>query len=130
MGEFIIELILELIMDGSVSICKSKKVSKWIRYPLIFLVSLISLGIVGIVLVTAFDVMDDSIIGGLAILAIAIFILVCMIREIVKTYNEKKSEQISLSNKNVTSVISEDSDLTPSSDFFYYRDYDNDFKNN
>lgn len=130
MGEFIIELILELIMEGSVSICKSKKVSKWIRYPLIFLVSLISLGIVGIVLVTAFDVMDDSIIGGLAILAIAIFILVCMIREIVKTYNEKKSEQISLSNKNVTSVISEDSDLTPSSDFFYYRDYDNDFKNN
>ena len=130
MGEFIIELILELIMEGSVSICKSKKVSKWIRYPLIFLVSLIGLGIVGIVLVAAFAVMDDSIIGGLAILAIAIFFLVCMIHEIVKTYNEKKSEQISLSNKNETSVTNEASDLTPSSDFFYYRDYDNDFKNN
>ena len=130
MGEFIIELIFELIMDGSVSICKSKKVSKWIRYPLIFLVSLISLGFVGIVLVTAFDMMDDSIIGGLAILAIAIFFLVCMIREIIKTYKEKKSEQISLSNQNVTSVTNEASDLTPSSDFFYYRDYDNDFKNN
>lgn len=38
--EFIIELILDLIFEGSIEISKNKKISKWIRYPLIALISL------------------------------------------------------------------------------------------
>ena len=31
--DFIIELVMELLLEGSIEISSNKKVSKWIRYP-------------------------------------------------------------------------------------------------
>ena len=38
--EYVIEFILELLVDGTIEILPNKKVSKWIRYPLGILVGL------------------------------------------------------------------------------------------
>lgn len=38
--EFLLELLLELIIEGSISLSTNKKVSKIIRYPLIILIIL------------------------------------------------------------------------------------------
>ncbi len=48
--DFIIELFLELILEGSLEISKNKKIPKIIRYPLIFLIVLFF----GIILVFMF----------------------------------------------------------------------------
>lgn len=36
--EFLIEFLCELLLEGSIEISSNKKVSKWIRYPLIVLI--------------------------------------------------------------------------------------------
>ena len=38
--EFIIECILELLLEGSIEVLPNKKISKWIRYPLAIFVIL------------------------------------------------------------------------------------------
>jgi len=41
------EFLFELIFEGSLEAAKSKKLSKWIRYPLIVLISLFIVGVLG-----------------------------------------------------------------------------------
>ena len=45
--EFLLELIFELLFEGSMEAAKSRKVPRWIRYPLIVLLSLFILGVLG-----------------------------------------------------------------------------------
>ena len=45
--DFLIELLFDLILEGSVEAAKSKKVPRWIRYPLICLLALLVVGMIG-----------------------------------------------------------------------------------
>ena len=38
--EYLFEFIAELLLEGSLEISKNKKISKWIRYPLLITISL------------------------------------------------------------------------------------------
>lgn len=38
--DFVFEIILELILEGSIEIGANKKVSKWIRYPLLLIAAM------------------------------------------------------------------------------------------
>jgi len=53
--EFLIEELLNLIFEGSIEISSNKKVSKWIRYPLIVIIilffSVIILSIFGLIMI-------------------------------------------------------------------------------
>ena len=44
--DLLIEIILELILEGSIEISSNKKVPKWIRYPLIFIITALFLTII------------------------------------------------------------------------------------
>ena len=47
--DLLIEIILELILEGSIEISSNRKVPKWIRYPLILILTILfSIIIVGI----------------------------------------------------------------------------------
>lgn len=67
-----IEILLDLIFEGSLELLKSKKVPKWIRIIIAFifisfLVGIISLGII---------ILDESILGGIIIIFVGLFLLI------------------------------------------------------
>ena len=96
MGEFIIEFVVEclfeVVFEGYKSTCEDKKISKWIRYPLIAIAALVGLAIIGFFLLLSLSIMEDSLIGGFLILGIGLLILGYMIREFVKMYKNKKED--------------------------------------
>jgi hypothetical protein len=126
MGEFIIEFVVEflfeVVFEGYKSTCEDKKISKWIRYPLIAIAALVGLAIIGFFLLLSLSIMEDSLIGGFIILGIGLLILGYMIREFVKMYKNKKEELILEKEKKDVTFTDDCSNLTPSSDFFYYND--------
>ena len=87
----LIELVLDLLLEGGIEISSNKKVSKWIRYPiigllmLIFTVVIIGLFILGILLV------EENILISLVIILIGIIMLVGTIKKI-KEYNLERKE--------------------------------------
>lgn len=67
-----IEILFDLIFEGSLELLKSKKVPKWIRIIIAFifisfLVGIISLGIM---------ILDESILGGIIIIFVGLFLLI------------------------------------------------------
>lgn len=62
--EFLIELILELLFEGGQEICNNRRISKWIRYPIAFiLIMFCSLVILGLLALGIYFLRDDTFIG-------------------------------------------------------------------
>lgn len=88
--EFVIELLLELIFEGSIELSSNRKVPKWIRYPLIVLIVLIfTVLIVGMFIIGIF-ILDETILCGVFFVGLSIFFLVGSIIKFKKLYLEKK----------------------------------------
>ncbi|MBE6851847.1 MAG: hypothetical protein E7505_00020 [Ruminococcus sp.] len=74
--DFIIELVFELIAEGTVELSKSTKVPKLIRYPLIVIIVLFVTGIFGIILFAGLMLLKENVILGIVLIAIALLMLV------------------------------------------------------
>lgn len=74
--DFIIELIFELIAEGTVELSKSTKVPKLIRYLLIVIIVLFVTGIFGIILFAGLMLLKENVILGIVLIAIALLMLV------------------------------------------------------
>lgn len=86
----LIEALIELIFDNSLELAKNKKISKWIRYPLIILIILFIVGIIGClmsvgVVMTLSKERPQMIIGELIILLAIIFSTI-----IIKNINKRR----------------------------------------
>ena len=87
--DFLIELIFELIFDGTIEISKNRKVPKIIRYPLIaiivmfFAAIIIGLFIIGIIF------MKDNILVGILCIVVSIIFLISAIIKFKKVYLER-----------------------------------------
>lgn len=76
----LIEILLELIIDGSIELLPNKKVPKWIRIIIsLFLISII----IGII-VLGIILFKESILGGSIILLVGIILLIGAIIKIRK----------------------------------------------
>lgn len=93
MAEFIIELILEIIVEGTIELSSKKTVSKWIRYPLTAIIILVGLSLIGWLLWLSINIMFTSFVGGFVILIIALVLLIAMIRKIWSVYKTNFKEQ-------------------------------------
>ena len=88
--DMLIEALIELIFDTSLELAKNKKISKWIRYPLIILIILFIVGIigclmsVGVVMILSKE-RPQMIIGELIILLAIIFSTI-----IIKNINKRR----------------------------------------
>ena len=117
--EFIIEFILELIVDGGIELTKSKKVSKWIRYPIVGITLIITTGIFALLFFIGFGLLNETIVGGLVILGLTIFLLILAIRKLRKVYAEVKDEKETLQtecmdeNFNTTASYKEQKGISP-----------------
>ena len=88
--ELLIELLLELIVDGSIEVSSNKKLPKWIRYPLIvFLIlffGLIYLFIFGIGIL----MLKENIYAGILMIVLGIVLLIFGVIKFKKIYLTKR----------------------------------------
>lgn len=99
--EYIIEFILELILEGSIEASKSNRISKYIRYPLIVIISLVFVAVIVLIFFIGTLALEDNIIVGIFIILIGLFLLVSAIIKFRKTYLTK-TEQKSNTNCNLS----------------------------
>lgn len=93
--EYIIEFILELIFELGVETSKSSKVPKPIRYLLITIISLIFIGVIGLIIFIGIVILKTNIIGGIIIILLGLVMLISSIIKFKKTYLLKMNMQMS-----------------------------------
>lgn len=91
--DFLFELLLELIAEGTVELSKSIKVPKYIRYLLIGIIVLFFIAVIGIVLIAGLMSLEQNLLLGFIIIALAIFMLIMGIVKFRKTYLTRKNRQ-------------------------------------
>lgn len=88
--DLLFEIVVELLLEGSLEISSNRKISKWIRYPILVMLILFF----GVVIVGLFGfgiyIFKDSIPLSIIIIICSIIILVGCIIKFRKIYNEKK----------------------------------------
>lgn len=88
--DFIIELVIELLLEGSIEISSNKRVSRWIRYPLIVFIVTLFAGIILLMLYLSFSHLNKNALVAILILIISLFLLIAAIIKFKKIYVEKK----------------------------------------
>ena len=62
--EFIMELIVEVLLEGSLEISKNRLFPKWIRYPLIFIIVLIFIIMIVALMFLGMFYIKENVLGG------------------------------------------------------------------
>ncbi|MBE6160488.1 MAG: hypothetical protein E7157_05545 [Lactobacillales bacterium] len=88
--ELIFEFIIELLFEGVGEASQNKKISKFIRYPLIALIVLAYTAFILLFVFMGVSILKDNMIGGIIIIAFAILFLILSIKKFKETYMEKK----------------------------------------
>ena len=89
--DIIIEVLFELIFEGSIELISNTKIPKWIRYPLIVLITLFfAIVIIGILLVGVF-LLNENISAGLILIILGTILLVSGIKKFKKIHIERKN---------------------------------------
>lgn len=88
--EFIIELILELFIEGGIEADQSSKVPKVIRYPLLAIIVLAFIAITGIIILLGVSLLNDNKFGGILFILLGLFMLIFTIIKLRKMYLKRK----------------------------------------
>ena len=89
--DILIELVLDLLLEGSIEASKCKKTPKVIRWLLLLFIVVFFLGVIGIMLFVGLRMIEENILAGIFILLIGIFMLIASIIKFKKVYLSKKS---------------------------------------
>lgn len=88
--EFVFEFLLDLILEGSMELSSNKKISKFIRYPLICLIALFFTAIILLILFLGLALLNENILASLLMLGIGIAMLYFGIVKFKNMYIERK----------------------------------------
>lgn len=88
--EFILEFILELFVEGGMEVSSNKKISKWIRYPILFLLILFFSIVIFGLLFLGIMVLKRNILDGLLFILISIVLLIGSILKFRQIYVKRK----------------------------------------
>ena len=88
--ELIFEFIVELLFEGIGEASQNKKISKFIRYPLIALIILLYTAFILLFVFMGVSILKENMIGGIIIIGFAILFLILSIKKFKETYIEKK----------------------------------------
>lgn len=89
--EFLIEELLDLILEGSIEISSNKKVPKWIRYPLIVIIILFFSVVIFGLLILGITLTKENLLGGILIILLSLILLIGWIVKFRKIYFNKKT---------------------------------------
>ena len=87
--EYLIEFVLELLLDCGLEATKSNKVPKPIRYIILGFILLVFLFVIGLIYFTAFLILKQSIIACIFCFLLATFMLISIITKLKKEYSKK-----------------------------------------
>lgn len=90
--EFLVELLLELFLEGGEEVCSDRKISKWIRYPIAFILILFYSVLIFGIMFLGISVLKENILIGLFCIIVPIVLLVGVILKFKKEYYAKKEE--------------------------------------
>lgn len=89
--DLVFEVIIELLLEGSLEICSDKKISKWIRYPLLaVLIIIFTIVIFGLLILGIYSIKENIIISLILIISSLLLLIGSIIK--FKKYIEKKEE--------------------------------------
>lgn len=91
--EYIFEFILELVLDSGIKASKNKKISKWIRYPLIIIISLFFIGVIGLIFLAGILIFKTNKFASIFLILIGVFMLIMSIIKFRKLYLIKKEKK-------------------------------------
>ena len=98
----LIELILGLIFEGIITIGNNKKISKWIRYPLMILILLLVLLINVLCLILGIIALREKEIGfiilGIILIGCGIGFLFNILKRVKKYWESEKNEKNDIRN--------------------------------
>ena len=90
--EDLLEFILELILDGGIELSSNKKISKWLRYPLILIISLLFIAIISLIFYLGISIYQESIALSIALIILSIAMLIGGINKFKEMYLENREE--------------------------------------
>ena len=91
--ELILEVLLELILEGTIEISKSKKVPNIVRYPLIIFIILLFIGVLLVIFCTCIIAYQKiNKICGILLIIIGIIMLVSSVIKFKKIYFKKDNK--------------------------------------
>ena len=90
--EFFIELIMELVFEGTLELSTSRKIPNWIRYPLIVLIGLFFAAFIGLILLLGLLMLQDMWYFGIVLLAFGLIFAFFAVRKFRKVYILKKGK--------------------------------------
>lgn len=87
------EALLELLFDLMLEISSNSKISKWIRYPLILIITLIFIIVIFGLMIIGLDLLKENIYIGSFLVLISIVLLISAILNYKKIYLENRKEK-------------------------------------
>ena len=91
--EYIFEFIFELVLEGSIEVSKSRNIPKYIRYPLIVIISLFFIAIIGLIFLVGILSIKENMLLGIFLILIGLFLFIMSIIKFRKTYLCKTSKK-------------------------------------
>lgn len=90
--DIILEFFLELLVDGVIETSGNKKMSRWIRYPLIALVVLFFGAVIALIFYLAFGLSSHEPVASACFFFLGLFLLVGTVLKFRKLYFAKRSD--------------------------------------
>lgn len=98
--EFIVEFVFDLLFEGGVEITKDRKISKWIRYPILAIIALFfGVIIFGLIILGIKFLIEGEILIGILFIGLGLFFLIESIYKFRKTYLEEFGEKLDKKSK-------------------------------
>lgn len=91
--EYIFEFILELVLEGSIEVSKSSKIPKYVRYPLIGIISLFFLAVIGLIFFTGILSLKENILLGILLIFVGLLLFIMSVIKFRKIYLTKINKE-------------------------------------
>ena len=89
MLDILIEFLFELIFEGTIEISQNRKISKWLRYPLILIIIIFFSLIILFIIYLGLSLLKENILLGFLIIIVAIILLIGSIIKFKNVYLDK-----------------------------------------
>ncbi len=88
--DLVIEFLLELVLEGTIELGTNRKVPKYVRYPLLFVIALFFLGIVSLLVFLGFKIVKDNFLIGSFLIGVAILLVIGVWYRFIREYRKFK----------------------------------------
>lgn len=95
--EYVLEIILELILDGCFEVSRCKNVPKYVRYAMLAIILLFTVAVLGLIFFAGFMSLKENALVGIILILIGLLMLAAGAKKLRKIYLAKTDN---LRNKN------------------------------